>query len=123
METHHLKLVETTIQFLQFMTSIFIILLTATGAVFYYYWTNKTRNMKIRDLWPFVIPAASVIGVFIFMARTYSILINGLAGGTITQYMEFWFKWVGLVLWLGLAISIGGALFAFIIVHKKGHNT
>lgn len=123
MEPHHLKLVETTIQFLQFMTSIFIIVLTATGAAFYYYWTNKMINMKIIDFWPFVIPAASVIGAFIFMARTYSILINGLAGGTITQYMEFWFKWVGLVLWLGLAISIGGALFAFIIIHRKRNST
>ena len=122
METHHLKLVEATVQFLQFMTSVLIIVLTATGAAFYYFWTTKINEIKMKHLWPLVLPAGSVFGAFIFMGITYRILVDGLAEGTISRYMEFWFEWVGLILWGALGLSIGTLLIAFIVVHRKGHK-
>ncbi len=119
MGAHHLKLVETTVQFLQFMTSIYVIVLTATGAAFYFYWTNKLNALKIKDLWPFIIPTGIVFVAFIFIGIAYRLLIEGLAAGIISKYMEFWFQYVGLALWLGLFLSIFFLLIAFVTAHKK----
>ena len=119
MGPHHLKLVETTIQFLQFMTSIFIIILSASGATFYYYWTNKLNGLQVKNLWPFVLPTGIVFGAFIFIGVIYSMLIDALSEGTISKYVDFWFKYVGIVLWLAIFISVSLLGLAFILVSRK----
>lgn len=119
MELHELKLVETTINFLQFMTSIYLIIITASGAAFYYYWTKKLNGGKLKDLWPFGLPAAIVLGSFIFIGYIYSKLINALAEGILSSYMLFWFRGIGVFLWVVLFFGVSSLIFAFIKVHRR----
>jgi len=113
-----LQLIDTTIVFLQYMTSVFLIILTASGALFYYYWITKMENLRVKDLLPFALPAAIILGVLFFIGMVYQGLITALSSGIITKYMEFWFKYVGLVLWPALFFSIICLVFAFIRVHS-----
>lgn len=119
MGTHIFKMVETTIQYLQFIGSIFLVILSATGAALYYYWTNKLNNLKEKDFWPFAIPAAIVLGAFIFIGHIYGKLINDLAGGSISSYVQFWFEWVGTVLWVPLFAAVLSLVFAFIKLYRR----
>lgn len=115
-----IKLIEITIQYLQFMTSIFLIILSATGVAFYFFWGNKSKKKQIGNLWPFALPAGIVLATFIFIAALYKRLIMGLAGTEgITPYMEFWFSYVGYVLWPALFLSIAILVIALIMVNRK----
>ena len=122
MGPHLLKLIDTTIEFLQYFTSVFLIVLTANGTAFYYYWTNRSDTMRIKDFWPFAVSAGIVLGAFVFIGITYANLIDSLSEGIIRKYMEFWFKWVGLILWPALIGSILFLIISFIMVHKRSEN-
>ena len=100
------------------MTSIFLIILSATGVAFYYYWTKKSKT-QIKLLLIFSLPAGIILGVFIFIGFLYEILIKSLAGGNITPYVEVWFPYVGYVLWPALFVSVAMLVAALIIVDKK----
>lgn len=119
MSPHQLKLVEITVRFLEFMTSIFVIVLTATGATFYYYWTTKSNSKKLKDFWPLAIPSGIVLGIFIFIGLVYWKLISGLAEGVIRVYVEFWFNFVGYILWPALFVSIVSLFTAFVLMTRK----
>ena len=118
-QPHIQELIETTIQFLQFMTSIFLIILSATGIAFYYHWTTKSRKMEIVELLPFALPAGIVLLTFLFIGYLYRLLIKSLAAGSIEPYIEFWFSYVGYVLWLALFVSIVCLVIALIMVNRK----
>jgi hypothetical protein len=119
MDPHHQKLIEITVQFLQFITSIFVILLTATGAAFFYYYTNKLKGKNIGALWPLAIPSTIMLGAFVFIWVVYKRLIDGLAEGIIIRYMEFWYKYTELTLGLLLIGTILFLVVSFVWVHKK----
>ena len=118
MEPHHIKLIESTTQFLQFFTSINVIILSAVGAAFYYYWTTKPSGMRLLDFWPFAVPSGFVLFSIVVIALFYRELINGLAAGIIQDYIGFWFKWTW-ILWVSLFVSIGTLIFALPKVHSK----
>lgn len=122
MDTQTLKLVDTTVVFLQYMTSVFLIILTASGALFYYYWTTKLEKVRLKHLLPFALPAGIILGGLVFIGEVYRKLIAALSSGIITKYMEFWFKYVGLLLWPALFLSIICLVFAFIRVHRRVRN-
>jgi len=122
MDAQILKLVDTTVVFLQYMTSVFLIILTSSGALVYYYWTTKFKKAKVKDLLPFALPAAIILGGLVFIGEVYRKLIAALSSGIITKYMEFWFKYVGLVLWPALFFSIACLVFAFIWVNRRARN-
>jgi len=58
------------------MTSVFLIILTASGALFYYYWITKMENLRVKDLLPFALPAAIILGVLFFIGMVYQGLIT-----------------------------------------------
>jgi len=123
MSPNLLKAADATIQFLQFFTSLFLIILTANGIAFYYYWTTKPDKIKAKCLYIyFGIPAGIVLIAFIFIGITYSKLIGSLAAGIPSKYVEFWFSWSGLILWPTLVLSIGSLVFVLIRVHNKVMN-
>jgi len=120
MGPHELKLVDTTVSFLQYLSSILLIILSATGAAFYYYYTKKlNNNLKLKHLWPFAIPAAIVVLAFCFIGYLYFELINGLGEGSISDYVHFWSKYVGYIFWGSIFISMLTLVIAFIVVHRK----
>ena len=116
---HELKLIDTTIEFLKYISSILLIILSASGAAFYYYYTNKLNNLKLKHLSLFAIPAVIVGGAFYLIGYLYSKLIAGLAEGSISEYVGFWFKYAGYILWGSVFVAIVALVIAFIIVHKK----
>jgi hypothetical protein len=116
---HELKLIETTVQFLQYMTSVFLVILSASGVAFYYYWTNKLNGMSLINLWPFGVPVIIVFMVFCFIGYLYSALIAALSKGAISDYVIFWSKYAGCFLWGGLFFSILALSFAFINIHRR----
>lgn len=122
MDPQTLKLVDTTVVFLQYMTSVFLIILTASGALFYYYWTTKLEKVGLKDFLPFALPAGLILGGLVFIGAVYRKLIDALSSGIITKYMEFWYKYVGLLLWPVLFFSIICLVFAFIRVHRRVKN-
>ena len=122
MDLHLLKLVDTTIEFLQYITSVFLIVLTANGAAFYYYWTKSSDTIHMKDFWPFAVSAGMVLGAFVFIGITYANLIDALSEGIIGKYVEFWFEWVGLILWPALFVSILFLIISFIMFHKRSEN-
>ena len=119
MGPHELKLVDTTVQFIQYISSILLIILSASGAAFYYFLTNKLNNLKLKHLWPFAIPAGIVVAAFYFIGRLYSTLITGLAEGSISNYVGFWFKYAGYIFWCSILVGILTLVGAFILVHRK----
>jgi hypothetical protein len=123
MSPNLLEAADATIQYLQFSTSLFLIILTANGIAFFYYWTTKLGKIKAKCLYAlFGIPAGIVLIAFIFIGITYSRLIDSLAAGIPSKYVEFWFDWSGLILWLPLVLSIISLAFALIMVNKKVMN-
>ena len=95
MSTDLLKAANATVQLLQFSTSLFLILLTANGIAFFYYWTTKLRKIKAKCLYIyFGIPAGIVLFAFILIGITYSKLIDYLEAVIPREYMELWFNWV-----------------------------
>lgn len=120
MSTDLLKAANATVQLLQFSTSLFLILLTANGIAFFYYWTTKLRKIKAKCLYIyFGIPAGIVLFAFILIGITYSKLIDSLAAGIPSEYMEFWFNWGGLILWPAFILSIGSLIIGLIRVQNK----
>jgi len=113
------KLIETTVQFLQFMTSIFAIVLSATGASFYYYWTTKSSNTTVRNLAAFIWPAGMALLAFLIIGYIYALQIDSLSAGFITDYRFFWINWSALILGLLLCTNIVILFFAFIRVHRN----
>ena len=119
MEADHLKLIEMTVQFLQFMTSIFAIVLSAIGASFYYYWTTRSSNIPVRDLAAFAWPAGMALFAFLTMGYIYALQIDSLSAGFITDYRFFWINWSALILGLILCANIVILVCAFIRVHRN----
>ena len=75
--------------------------------------------IQVKNLWPFVLPTGIVFGAFIFIGVIYSMLIDALSEGTISKYVDFWFKYVGIVLWLAIFISVSLLGLAFILISRK----
>jgi hypothetical protein len=119
LDAQTLKLIDTTIVFLQYMTSVLLIILTASGALFYYYWTTKLERIGVKGLWPFALPAGIILTALVFIGFTYRGLVVGLSSGILAKYIDFWFKYVGVVLWPALFLSIVGLFFALIMVHRS----
>ncbi len=119
MENHHIKIIETTIQYLQFMISIFLIILSASGATFYYFWTTKLEKIKLKGLWSLVLPTGTVFIAIFFCLYIYSELLDALAIGSITDYMNRWSSWTEIILTVLLFIGIATLLYAFINLHKR----
>ena len=119
MDENHIKMLEMTVKYLEFVTPLFLIILSASGVAFYYYWTNKAKHLKIKNLWPFALPAAVVLAALFFIAHLYSRVIDSFGEGLISSYMLFWFNWVGWLLWLGLFGGIVLLVIAFLMLDRK----
>jgi hypothetical protein len=119
MDPFHQKIVEITVQFLQFITSIFVILLSATGAAFFYYYTNKLKGSRVKLLWPLAVPTGIMLVAFIVIWIAYKSLIDWLAEGIISKYVTFWYSNLQWMLEAILILSLLTLFGAFILVHKK----
>ena len=119
MDERHLKLIDVTIHYLQFMSTLFLIVLTACGSAFYYYWTTRPSNSELRDFWPFSLPSSIVLIALIFAGHIYGRLITALAEGYITKYVLFWLNWVGIIQWCLFFLSVLALVFLFIKIHRR----
>jgi hypothetical protein len=119
METHIVKFIDTAIQFSQFFTALSFILLSATGAAFYYFWTSKKFNFKLTQLSLFLIPTGSVGYTFYYLAKIYSLLMNQLAEGNVDKYVETWLKKAGNHLWIPFFFAVVSLILVVAFLQHK----
>ena len=118
MDARHLKLIDVLITYLNYMTTLFLVILTACGSAFYYYWTTRQQNSKLTDFWPFSLPFSIVLIALLFTGHTYDRLINAIAGGSVSEYVLFMLNWAGIIQGCLLLFSILALLFMFIKVRR-----
>lgn len=122
METHILKFIDTAIEFSQFFTAISFIVLSATGAAFYYFWTSRKFNFKLIQLTIFLIPTVFIGYTFYYLGRIYNLLMDQLAGGNVDEYVELWLKKAGYHLWIPFFLAVFSLILVVAILQHKSKN-